>query len=56
MMAPHSLEFRPLSTANWVDLLELFEGHGNPGYCWRTPGASPVANIELWQARVANES
>lgn len=31
-----ALEFRPLATDNWDDLVELFDGHGNPGYCWCT--------------------
>jgi GNAT superfamily N-acetyltransferase len=35
MMAT-SLAFKPLTTENWDDLVELFEGHGNPGYCWCT--------------------
>jgi hypothetical protein len=31
-----SFEYKPLTTENWDDLIELFEGHGNPGYCWCT--------------------
>ena len=28
------LEFHPLTSDRWPDLVKLFEHHGNPGYCW----------------------
>jgi GNAT superfamily N-acetyltransferase len=28
------LEFHPLTPDRWPDLVQLFEHHGNPGYCW----------------------
>lgn len=30
------IEFYPLTSKRWPDLVELFQGHGNPGYCWCT--------------------
>jgi GNAT superfamily N-acetyltransferase len=30
------LEFHPLTPPRWPDLVQLFQGHGNPGYCWCT--------------------
>jgi hypothetical protein len=27
-------EFHPLTPERWPDLFQLFQGHGNPGYCW----------------------
>jgi GNAT superfamily N-acetyltransferase len=30
------LEFHPVTADRWRDLVTLFEGHGNPGYCWCT--------------------
>lgn len=33
---PDQIEFEPLTVENWDDLVELFNGHGNPGYCWCT--------------------
>lgn len=35
-MTTNLIEYRPLTPANWEDLVELFEGVGNPGYCWCT--------------------
>lgn len=35
MNASH-INFKPLSEDTWEDLVDLFEGHGNPGYCWCT--------------------
>ncbi len=29
-----SLEFHPLTSDRWSDLVALFDHHGNPGYCW----------------------
>jgi GNAT superfamily N-acetyltransferase len=28
------MQFHPLTSDRWGDLLTLFEHHGNPGYCW----------------------
>ncbi len=28
------IEFHPVTSDRWPDLVKLFEGHGNPGYCW----------------------
>jgi GNAT superfamily N-acetyltransferase len=28
------LEFHPVTIDRWRDLVQLFEHHGNPGYCW----------------------
>jgi GNAT superfamily N-acetyltransferase len=30
------ITYQPLSRHNWHDLVQLFDGHGNPGYCWCT--------------------
>jgi GNAT superfamily N-acetyltransferase len=30
------LEYHPLSVDRWDDLVQLFEHHGSPGYCWCT--------------------
>jgi GNAT superfamily N-acetyltransferase len=30
------MEFRPVTPERWIDLVRLFEHHGNPGYCWCT--------------------
>lgn len=30
------IDFQPLTSDRWDDLVRLFEGHGNPGYCWCT--------------------
>jgi GNAT superfamily N-acetyltransferase len=30
----NDLEFHPLTSERWPDLVALFEHHGNPGYCW----------------------
>jgi GNAT superfamily N-acetyltransferase len=30
------LEYFPVTAERWGDLERLFEGHGNPGYCWCT--------------------
>ena len=32
--AAPDFEFHPLTSDRWPDLVELFEHHGNPGYCW----------------------
>jgi GNAT superfamily N-acetyltransferase len=32
--AAFDFEFYPLTTDRWLDLVKLFEHHGNPGYCW----------------------
>ena len=32
--AASDLEFHPLTPDRWPDLVQLFEHHGNPGYCW----------------------
>jgi GNAT superfamily N-acetyltransferase len=32
--ADSDFEFHPLSPERWLDLVKLFEHHGNPGYCW----------------------
>jgi GNAT superfamily N-acetyltransferase len=29
-----NFEFHPLTDDRWLDLVKLFEHHGNPGYCW----------------------
>jgi GNAT superfamily N-acetyltransferase len=29
-------EFHPVTADRWRDLATLFQGHGNPGYCWCT--------------------
>jgi GNAT superfamily N-acetyltransferase len=34
--APSAVDFKPVTTETWEDLVQLFEGHGNPGYCWCT--------------------
>ncbi len=34
MKEPIDLEFYPVAPERWDDLVLLFEGHGNPGYCW----------------------
>ena len=31
---PANFEFHPLTPDRWSDLVQLFEHHGNPGYCW----------------------
>lgn len=28
------MKFHPVTPDRWDDLVRLFEGHGNPGYCW----------------------
>ena len=28
------LTFAPITSVRWPDVVRLFEGHGNPGYCW----------------------
>ena len=35
-MSNGGIEFQPLTLETWPDLVKLFEGHGNPGYCWCT--------------------
>src|SRR5512139_2406611 len=32
--AASHFEFHPLTPDHWPDLVQLFEHHGNPGYCW----------------------
>lgn len=32
--AAPDFEFHPLTSDCWPDLVNLFEHHGNPGYCW----------------------
>ena len=32
--AASDFEFHPLVPDRWLDLVKLFEHHGNPGYCW----------------------
>jgi hypothetical protein len=36
MITSSEIEFYPLTVERWDDLVHLFEGHGNPGYCWCT--------------------
>jgi GNAT superfamily N-acetyltransferase len=36
MSTVSEIEFKPLTAERWGDLVQLFEGHGNPGYCWCT--------------------
>jgi GNAT superfamily N-acetyltransferase len=36
MPTSSGIEFYPLTAERWDDLRHLFEGHGNPGYCWCT--------------------
>lgn len=33
-MRETDLEVLPITLENWGDLVQLFEGHGNPAYCW----------------------
>jgi GNAT superfamily N-acetyltransferase len=35
-MTQAAIQYSPLSIETWEDLVKLFEGHGNPGYCWCT--------------------
>ncbi len=34
MKEPEEIEFQPGTHEQWDDLVQFFEGHGNPGYCW----------------------
>ncbi|HEY3291304.1 MAG TPA: GNAT family N-acetyltransferase [Anaerolineae bacterium] len=53
---PFEWESHPLSPQTWPDLLQLFEHHGNPGWCWcmlwRLPSAeyTKLASAERRQA------
>lgn len=37
--------FHPVDQDRWPDLVRLFEGHGNPGYCWCMRWRAPSATF-----------
>lgn len=44
--AASHFEFHPLTSDRWPDLVQLFEHHGNPGYCWCMTWRAPSAEYQ----------